>query len=116
MAEKDDKLSLLRAYLGDDKEQIKEMLELFLKNIPNDLADLTLFCKAGDTENIWRAAHRIKSSVRFFGIIDVAEKLQQMESMAKENPKTIQLKNMASQVNLEMEHELKLLQKELSAL
>ena len=85
MAGKNDKLALLRAYLGDDTRQVKEMLELFLENIPNDLKELTLLCEKNDIENTRKVAHRIKSSVKFFGLNEIGEILQKMEFLSKEN-------------------------------
>lgn len=113
MAEKTDKLALLRAYLGDDKQQIKEMLELFLESTPNDLKDLVLLCKKNDVENIRRTAHRVKSSVKFFGLNEVGEILQKMEALSQENQSKSQLETMAKQVNQLIGHELELLRKEL---
>jgi HPt (histidine-containing phosphotransfer) domain-containing protein len=113
MTEKTDKLALLRAYLGDDKQQVKEMLELFLENTPNDLKELTLFCKKNDVDNIRKTAHRVKSSVKFFGLIEVGEILQKMEVLSRENQPKNQLAILAKQVNQLMKHELELLRKEL---
>jgi len=112
MAEKKDKLFLLRAYLGDDTKQIKEMLELFLENIPNDLKELILFCEKNDIENIRKTAHKLKSSVRLFGLDEVGEILQKMETLSNEgSPKNLP-KTLARQVNQLMEHELELLGRE----
>ncbi len=113
MAKKKDKLFLLRAYLGDDSQQIKEMLELFLENIPNDLKELNLFCEKNDVENIRKTAHRLKSSVRLFGLNQVGEILQKMETLSEENSTKNKLETLARQVNQLMEHELELLGKEL---
>lgn len=113
MAGKKDKLSLLRAYLDNDNQQIKEMLELFLDNIPNDLKELTLLCEKHDVESIRKMAHRIKSSVKLFGLNEAAEILQEMEILSKENSSKNQLKIMATQVNQLMNHELELLRKRL---
>jgi HPt (histidine-containing phosphotransfer) domain-containing protein len=116
MAGKNDKLALLRAYLGDDTRQVKEMLELFLENIPNDLKELTLLCEKNDIENARKAAHQMKSSVKFFGLNEVGEILQKMELLSKENPQKNQLKALVTQVNQLMEPELEHLRKELSRL
>jgi HPt (histidine-containing phosphotransfer) domain-containing protein len=116
MTRKNDKLALLRAYLGDDTQQIREMLELFLENIPKDLKELVMFCKKNDVENIRKAAHRAKSSVKFFGFNEVGEILQKMEILSKEKATQNQLETMAKQVSLLMEHELLLLRKELALL
>ncbi|VAW30020.1 hypothetical protein MNBD_BACTEROID07-1734 [hydrothermal vent metagenome] len=113
MAEKTDKLALLRAYLDNDKQQIKEMLELFLENTPNDLKELTLLCEKNDVENIRKTAHRVKSSVKFFGLNEVAEILQEMETISWKNQPKNQLETLVKQVNKLMNHELELLRKEL---
>ncbi len=113
MAEKKDKLYLLRAYLEDDTQQIKEMLELFLEKIPNDLKELTLLCEKGHVENIRKTAHRVKSSVKLFGLNEVGEILQKMEIISKENSPKNQLITLVTQVNQLMEHELEQFRKEL---
>ncbi len=113
MVKKKDKLFLLRAFLGDDTQQIKEMLELFLENIPNDLKELNLYCEKDDVENVRKSAHKLKSSVKLFGLKEVGEILQKMEILSKENPPKSQLKTLMTQVNQLMAHELKLLRKKL---
>ncbi len=112
MNKEKDKLALLRAYLGDDTLQIKEMLELFLESVPGDLEKLSLFCKSNDGENIGKMAHRIKSSVKFFGLVEVGDILQRMERLSKENLSDNQLEILDKQVNELMNHELGLLRKE----
>lgn len=114
--QKNDKLALLRAYLGDDSQQVREMLELFLENIPGDMEELSLFCKQNDVENVRKTAHRTKSSVKFFGLVKVGEILQKMEMLSKKKPSPGQLETMAKQVNRLMEHEIQVLRKELSLL
>jgi len=114
MPAKKDKLSLLREYLGNDDQQIKEMLELFLQNIPNDLNELSLVCKKNDIDGIQKTAHRLKSSVRFFSLDDVATLLQQIETSSKEQPDFKQLNELTKQINKLMEQELIRFEKMLS--
>ncbi len=116
MSGQEDKYALLRAYLDNDMQQVKEMLVLFLDNIPADLTELTTFCREHDFANIQKSAHRMKSSVKFFGLNEVSEMLQQMEKMAENNAKPDDIDAMSSLLNRKMENELEILRKELTLL
>lgn len=112
MPGQEDKFALLKAYLDNDMQQVKEMLTLFLDNIPADLAELTTFCRKYDFINIQKSAHRMKSSVRFFGLNEVSEILEQMERMAGDNATFADIDAMSSLLHLKMENELEILRKE----
>lgn len=116
MVNNNDKLSLLRAHLNNDKQQIKEMLELFLDNLPNDLKELTLLCKKGDTQNIRKIAHKTKSSVKLFGLNEAGDMLQQIETMSSENDAKNQLETMVERLNQLMKHEFQSLRNDLARL
>ena len=116
MPGQEDKFALLRAYLGNDMQQVKEMLILFLDNIPADLTELTTFCRKHDFANIRKSAHRMKSSVKFFGLNEVSEMLEQMERMAGNNAIPDDIDSMSSLLNRKMENELEILRKELTLL
>ncbi len=116
MPGQEDKFALLRAYLGNDMQQVKEMLILFLDNIPADLTELTIFCRQHDFANIQKSAHRMKSSVKFFGLDEVSEMLQQMEKMAGNNAKPDDIDALSFLLNQKMENELEILRKELTLL
>ncbi len=116
MAAKNDRLALLRDYLDNDTQQIKEMLELFLKTLPSDLHELTVFCEKNDTENIRKTAHRIKSSVKLFGLNNVGDILQKMEFFNKKNTLPQQAKTLMKQVNQLMNQAFEQLREELASL
>lgn len=116
MPGQEDKFALLRAYLDNDMQQVKEMLILFLDNIPADLTELTIFCRKHDFINIQKSAHRMKSSVKYFGLNEVSEILEQMERMAGNNATPDDIDAMSSLLHRKMENELEILRKELALL
>jgi len=113
MPGQEDKFALLKAYLDNDMQQVKEMLILFLDNIPADLTELTAFCRKHDFTNIQKSAHRMKSSVKFFGLNEVSEILEQMERMAGDNATPDDIDAISSLLHLKMENEFEILRKEL---
>jgi HPt (histidine-containing phosphotransfer) domain-containing protein len=79
-----DKLALIREYLDNDIRQIEEMADLFLTTLPKDLRQLTLLCDKEDLINIEKTAHRIKSSVRLFGMEQPGHLFHSIEVKSKE--------------------------------
>lgn len=116
MSGQEDKFALLRAYLDNDMQQVREMLVLFLDKIPADLIELTTFCHKHDFVNIHKSAHRMKSSVKLFGLNEVSEMLQQIETMAGNNAISDDIDSMSSLLNRKMKNELEILRKELTLL
>lgn len=74
----------LREYVADDPQQIKEMIQLFIDTIPPDVDKLLSFSIAGDFENSYKMAHRIKPSFDVFDISDIFNELSQVESISRE--------------------------------
>ena len=116
MSGQEDKFALLRAYLDNDMQQVREMLVLFLDKIPADLIELTTFCHKHDFTNIQKSAHRMKSSVKLFGLNEVSEMLQQIETMAGNNAIPDNIDSMSSLLNRKMKNEHEILRKELALL
>ena len=49
-------------YVGDDMDQCKEMLELFIKTIPSELIKLELEIESKNWDKAYEITHRIKPS------------------------------------------------------
>jgi HPt (histidine-containing phosphotransfer) domain-containing protein len=77
-------LDYIKSMAGDNEELIREMAEIFVKQIPefNELFD-DLYEK-GDYYNLGMQAHKAKSSVAIMGMDDLAVMLKEFELMAKE--------------------------------
>lgn len=80
-------------YLNDlyqgDVEFEMEMLELFLKNSPEDLEKLCASIQANDWEASYQYAHKMKPTFRMVGLATLEALMERIESMSKENPEKV---------------------------
>lgn len=74
------------AYLSDltggKKEIMKDIIDLFLKQLPEEMLVLNEAIKNTDYVSIKDTAHKMKSSVAVFGIDILGDPLQEMEDLA----------------------------------
>jgi HPt (histidine-containing phosphotransfer) domain-containing protein len=75
----------LRALNPDDPAFLRELIELFLQDVPERLAELEQAIAKGDAPLLTRAAHTIKGSCSNFGAASLAAVALQMEHQGKEN-------------------------------
>jgi HPt (histidine-containing phosphotransfer) domain-containing protein len=106
MSENKENLSLLREYLDNDTQQIKEMVALFLEKIPEDVQQLTALSDEKDYENLKKTAHRIKSSVRLFDMQKTADLLQKLETTERRDMEKGLHLDLLKQVSIQMEQSL----------
>jgi HPt (histidine-containing phosphotransfer) domain-containing protein len=75
-----DAIENLRALSPDDDDAfLKEILTIFLADVPERIADLSTHRVNGNTEAFIRAAHSIKGSSSNVGACEVREIAQQIE-------------------------------------
>jgi HPt (histidine-containing phosphotransfer) domain-containing protein len=81
-------LTYLQQMTGNDSEQMKEMINLFL----NQLAETQVnFESVIDNKNwleLSRLAHKIKSSALVMGVGQMADEMKELELLAKESRST----------------------------
>ncbi len=116
MKNEKDSLALLREYLGNDTQQIKEMIELFLEKIPEDLRELSRLNHRKDYKNLRKTAHRLKSSVKLFGMQEAAGLLQKLETSDDKKMEDGRLSSLVQHVSTSMEKELNRLKQQLESL
>jgi PAS domain S-box-containing protein len=51
---------------GGDRELLRELIDLFLADVPGQMAGLSAAVEAGDTDTVYRLAHTIKGAVATF--------------------------------------------------
>jgi HPt (histidine-containing phosphotransfer) domain-containing protein len=73
-------LSSLRNLLGDSNESIKEILNLFIENIPPSIADIKGLLTNQDWDGLRKRIHSIKSYYGYVGNDDLNAKLSQWET------------------------------------
>src|SRR4051812_26554125 len=75
-------LKYLTDTMGGNKNLIKEIMEIFLKQIPEELKAINAAIANADFATIKGFAHTMKSSVSIMGISVLAPVLQEMEGLA----------------------------------
>lgn len=73
-------LTYLQNFSGGDKGFMRQMIELFFKQVPVELN--SLHQHAGNFDNVRNTAHRLKSSVSLVGAESMVVLLKQMEKLA----------------------------------
>jgi two-component system, sensor histidine kinase and response regulator len=65
--------------VGGDSDILKEVLDAFLAEAPQQLVAVEKALQAGDAQTLRRAAHTLKSSAGYFGAQPVVEAAYQLE-------------------------------------
>lgn len=75
-------LKYLTEIMGGKKQLINEIMDVFLKQVPDELKFINQAIAACDYSTIKNFAHTMKSSVSIMGISVLAPVLQEMEDLA----------------------------------
>jgi len=67
----------------DDKEYIVEILSMFLKDTPGELKEIKAALAAGNTEVVYKKAHKLKSSAGILQAQRLIDLLTDLERLAK---------------------------------
>lgn len=78
-------LSYLENMSGGSKSLVKEMVEIFLEQVPEFTGEMREFLKKKDYQSLGLLAHKAKSSVAIMGMDELAQSLKDFELLAKEN-------------------------------
>ena len=80
-------LQYLHESSDGDEEFIKTMIGMFLESTPLALKLMNDSLEQGDWDEMRQAAHKLRSHLRYFGIIEAAELTEEIERIATKNPK-----------------------------
>jgi len=67
----------------DDKEYIVEIVSMFLKDTPGELKEIKAALTAGNTEVVYKKAHKLKSSAGILQAQRLIDLLTDLERIAK---------------------------------
>ena len=76
-------LTLLKEIADGSDEFVIESIGLFIEQTPESLQDISNAIAARDWENAGANAHKIKSTLGFFGMLNCQALIQQIESDCK---------------------------------
>jgi CheY-like chemotaxis protein len=91
-------LSYLLNLSGNNRDFVKEILQLTLKEMPKDAEQLRLQSEAADWPSASKVAHKMKSSVANLGLQHLKEILLDIEKMGKEGRETEKIPVMVNEV------------------
>ena len=77
------KLEKLSQYFADDRNQIKEMIDLFLDTIPPEIKQLEAFAEKEEWHELLKITHRIKPSFDVFEMKDILNDIKAIEKIAQ---------------------------------
>jgi HPt (histidine-containing phosphotransfer) domain-containing protein len=77
-------LSYLYSVTDGDKELIKELIEIFISQIPEFRKEFRTAFQNKDADALSKIAHKAKSSVAIMGLTELTQALKDLELEAKE--------------------------------
>ena len=80
-------LKTLKSYIGNNNEDIIEMIELFLQLIPSQMAQMKISIDQNDWQSVNYISHQIKPSLDVLGFKTAKEKAGIIEKLAKTGEK-----------------------------
>lgn len=76
---------LINTYLGEDKDFQKQMIEVFISNMPQYFEELEEAYANQNIEAIGKQAHKMKSSLSMLGVEKAQNYAIELESMSKQS-------------------------------
>lgn len=105
-------LKYLSEIMGGKKQLIKEIMDVFLKQIPHELQFINEAILKTDYVTIKNFAHTMKSSVSIMGISRLTPVLQEMEDMGALSADIEKIKKLNQKLNLICKQALEEIEKE----
>lgn len=105
-------LSYLSETMGGNKKLIKEIMDVFLKQAPEELSTLNKAMEKKDYVMIKNVAHTMKSSASIMGISALTNILKEMEEMAKGGINIEKIKPLNDQLNIICKQAIEEIEKE----
>lgn len=76
-------LSMIESISGGDQQFIKQMVKLFLENMPQNVRTLKLAVEEKNWEQMWKAAHKMKSTIDSLNIVLLKQDIRAIELSGK---------------------------------
>ncbi|MGZ5254490.1 MAG: response regulator [Flavitalea sp.] len=76
-------LSMIEDISGGDRQFIKQMVKLFLDNMPENIEILKQAVEDENWELMWKTAHKMKSTIDSLSILDLKQEIRMIELSGK---------------------------------
>ncbi len=103
------KIEELNSISFGDNEFKKELIEIFLEQIPEFISNMKMYLNSGDIVNLAKEAHTAKSSALIFGMVNTGNLLKEIQLQSEKNL-VEQLNSLIETVELELNDAAKQLQ------
>jgi CheY-like chemotaxis protein len=90
----------LNQYTGGDMELTLQLIEIFLKQVPEAIEKLEVYIPEGDWKNVHAVAHKVKSSVSIFDFTDLRKILINIEENARDRKELMEIPMLFNQFKL----------------
>ena len=77
-------LDHLKKIVGDDPAFLRQVLQIFIRNAPQDMGEMAQHVEAGDHEKVGFFAHKLKSASGAIGYNQAYNDFKEVEAMAKD--------------------------------
>lgn len=81
-------LSYLREISAEDNQLLKELIDMFIQQVPEYQTQLQKDFEQQKWEQLGRTAHKVKASLTMVGLNDLATQMKQLELQAKKGEQT----------------------------
>jgi HPt (histidine-containing phosphotransfer) domain-containing protein len=105
-------LSKVYALSDNDPEFVNEILNLFVKEVPEDLAQIKEGIKKKDHKHAYAYAHKIKPTLDLMGLNVAFEEILQVEAWAKAEGKKKDIKETFKSIKNQVNDAVKELKKD----
>lgn len=92
-------LDFLVESVGGKKDVIRETIDIFLSQVPEDLAILNEAIKGGDFQRIKNYAHKMKSTASLIGMQELAPVLAEMETLGAAKKEIEKIRELSKPLN-----------------
>jgi len=93
----------LETISSGDHEFMKELIEIFLEQVPEYTSNMKKFFTEGNLKSLAKEAHTAKSSVLIFGMNSTGTSLKMIQLQAEDN-KLDELRSLITKVDSEMKN------------
>ncbi len=107
MSGKSYNLTKIRAFIGEDEMVMDKMIGIFLENSPIMISKLEEGLEQEDYEQVNFYAHKLKSSIDNFSIIELTDDIRLIEKYAKEKSSLDKLPSLVKNLKLVLEAVIK---------
>ena len=78
-------LSYLKEVSSGDPQFMKEMIEIFMDQVPEFISNMENFYNSGEYIDLGKEAHKAKSSVIIVGMNDLGAKMKELQILTEKN-------------------------------